>query len=229
LNQPLPLSMMGDINIAEANSVNTANRKKNIWILTPLFGTLLYVLLYFVASLFYPGGSQFDKNSNGFSWAQNYWCNLLNESAINGQPNHSRPIALVAMIVLCLTLIIFWWQFPKHVEFKKNTRLIIQISGFASMTLGLFLFSDFHDIAINIATLLGLVAMTGTFLGLVKLRWKKLFWMGVINIVLVVANNILYYNSGLIHLLPIVQKITFVYFLLWICLISLNLFRRQKN
>jgi hypothetical protein len=71
--------------------------KQNIWVLSPLFGTLIYLLLYIVATFFYPGGSQVDKNSFGFSWAQNYWCNLLNENAINGQHNSARPIAIAAM------------------------------------------------------------------------------------------------------------------------------------
>jgi len=220
---------MNEIKAVENASVNKSVLKNNKWILIPLFGTLLYTLLYFIASRYYPGGSQFDKNSIGFSWTQNYWCNLLNVYAINGQPNPARPIALIASVVLCLTLIIFWWLFPLFVEFKKTIRLIIQVSGFISMTIGLFLFTSFHDVLINVATFFGLGAIAVTFFGLFKLRWKKLFGMGVINILLVVINNTLYYNSGLTHFLPVVQKITFSFFLLWICLISLNLYQRQKN
>jgi len=202
--------------------------ERNIWVLTPLFGTLLYVVLYFIATLFYPGGSQFDKNSKGFSWTQNYWCNLLNENAINGQHNPARPIALTAMLVLSLTLILFWYIFPVRTEFKKTTRLIIQISGIAAMIIGMFLFTEQHDIIINLATLFGLVAIIGTFLGLNKLRWTKLFWMGIFNIVLVALNNILYYGNGLFYL-PMVQKITFLYFLLWICLIDINLYSKTNS
>jgi len=202
--------------------------KRNIWILIPLFGILLYVLLYFVATLFYPGGSQFDKNSFGFSWAQNYWCNLLNENAINGQTNTAKPIAIIAMTVLCLTLIIFWYIFPTQIEFKKSSKLAIQISGAAAMMIGLFLFTGFHDIIINIATFFGLVAVAGTFVGLYKLKWKKLFWMGIFIPVLIVFNNILYYGDGLIYYLPLVQKITFLFFLIWISLIDINLYKKTK-
>jgi len=36
----------------------TKIKPQNIWVLTPIFGTLLFICLYFSATLFYPGGSQ---------------------------------------------------------------------------------------------------------------------------------------------------------------------------
>ena len=205
------------------------HKKITLWKLIPFFGSILFLLLYFLATLFYPGGSQFDKNSKGFSWTQNYWCNLLNENAINGQHNAARPIALTAMSALCLTLMFFWYIFPLLVDFKKSSRLAIQISGFIAMTIGMFLFTSLHDIVINIATLFGLVAITGTFAGLKKLKWTKLFWMGIFNIVLISLNNLFYYKTELLFYLPVVQKITFMYFLLWICLIDINLYFKTHS
>jgi hypothetical protein len=74
-------------------------RLKNFWLLTPILGTLLFVVLYLVASSLYPGGSQVDKGSIGFSWTNNYWCNLLSGNAINGQPNPAKPYAISGMAV----------------------------------------------------------------------------------------------------------------------------------
>ncbi len=119
------------------------HKKIFLWQLIPLSGSLLFLLLYFIATLYYPGGDQFDKNTKGFSWTQNYWCNLLNENAINGLPNTARPIALTAMAVLCLTLSIFWYLFPVQVGFKKKERLTIQLSGFIAMIFGWFLLLAF--------------------------------------------------------------------------------------
>lgn len=183
----------------------------------------------YCCNVFYPGGNQLNKNSKGFSWAQNYWCNLLNENAINGQHNASRPIALIAMLVLCITLATFWYLFPKQIPFKKSTRLMIQISGCLAMIIGMFLFTGFHDYIINIATCFGLIAITGTFIGLYKMKWTKLFRMGLFSIILLVLNNILYYNSELIFYLPVVQKLTFAYFLLWICLIDIKLYNNKHS
>jgi len=203
---------------------------KHFWILAPIIGTILFLLLYFVSALYYPGGSQVDKNSVGFSWLNNYWCNLLNEKAINGQSNTAQPIALTAMFILCATLTLFWVQFPKYTSINKAYKLTIQISGALAMLIGILLFTKYdHDLITNLASVFGLIATTGTFIGLFKNRWTMLFCFGLLNILLVVINNILYYNKDLIFYLPIFQKITFMTFLIWICLISFKIYRLTKE
>jgi hypothetical protein len=79
-------------------------QKRDMGLLAPLFGTIVFVCLYLLAAAYYPGGSQADPNAKGFSWLNNYWCNLLNENAMNGQHNSARPMAVTAMAVLGLTL-----------------------------------------------------------------------------------------------------------------------------
>jgi hypothetical protein len=207
------------------DNLKTQVNKKRLWVLTPVFGIASFVILYFVATFYYPGGSQFDKNSIGFSWKDNYWCNLLNDEAINGQSNSAQPIALIAMFILCVTLAIFWLQFPKYTNLSKTYKLTIQINGILAMLIGLFLFTKFdHDLITKLASLFGLIATTGTLIGLFKNGWKTLSYFGLLNILLVIANNILYYNKELICYLPIVQKITFLTFLIWICSIGLKIF-----
>lgn len=78
---------------------------------------------------------------------------------------------------------------------------------------------------INIASFLGLFGVAGTMVGLRMLRWNNLFWFGVFNLVLVVLNNVLYYEKSWMYALPVVQKITFLSFLLWISMISVGLYR----
>lgn len=194
----------------------------------PFVGCILFLILYIVAALYYPGGTAFDKASKGFSWTQNYWCNLLNEEAINGQHNPARPIAMTAMVVLCVSMVIFWYLFPLQVRFGKSRRSIMQLSGFGAMTTSFFLFTSFHDIVIDVATILGLIAFGGTLAGLKKLQWKRLFRAGLFILVLIALNNLFYYNKSLQVYLPIVQKITFLYFLVWICFISIGLYNKTK-
>ncbi|MEP6951567.1 MAG: hypothetical protein ABI863_19910 [Ginsengibacter sp.] len=207
----------------------TTNKTQSFWVLTPLFGAILFVCLYVVATLLYPGGSQVDKNSRGFGWTDNYWCNLLNENAMNGEHNLARPIALTSMFILCFTLAAFWYIFPRQIGFRKSNRLAIQISGIVSMAIGMFLFTNLHDTIINITGLCAVVAIVGTFAGLRKLRWPRLFWLGIFSLLLVAGNNILYYGRGLILYLPVLQKITFLFFLLWICLINIYLYRGKHT
>ena len=206
------------------------DKAKNILLLTPIIGTLIFVILYFVATLYYPGGSQVDKNSIGFSWTNNYWCNFLNETAINGQTNPAKPIALTGMFVLCLTLSIFWYLFPKQINIDRRLKLTIQISGLIAMTIAFFLFTSInHDLVTNLATSFGAIATIGTFVGLYKQKWFRLFGFGLLNILLVGLNNLCYYNKEFIIYLPVIQKISFATFLIWICLIDLKLFRKIEK
>ncbi|MEO5893040.1 MAG: hypothetical protein ABIQ31_22510 [Ferruginibacter sp.] len=206
--------------------------KANIQVLVPLFGILLFAAIYLTAASLYPGGSQADTAAKGFSWLHNYWCNLLNEHAINGEPNTARPVAIAGMFILALSMSVFWFQFGRLTKLEKATQRLIRFSGIISMCTGFFLFTGYHhDAIINITGLLAAFAFAGTFAGLYKMRWRRLFWFGIFNLVLIALNNFIYYTGGLIAWLPIVQKITFFFFLTWICLIDIRLYilADQKN
>jgi hypothetical protein len=206
------------------------NRENKIWLLTPILGITIFVIVYIIATLYYPGGSQIDKHSIGFSWTNNYWCNLLNETAMNGQVNPAKPIALTGMFVLCLTLSFFWFIFPRQITISKNFKLAIQVSGILAMTVAFFLFTNInHDLVINLASSFGAIAIIGTLIGLYKNKLFGLFKFGILNIMLVILNNICYYKKELIIYLPIVQKISFATFLLWICSITIKIYQSQNQ
>lgn len=206
------------------------DKLKRTLVLTPIFGVLLFVVLYFIATFLYPGGSQVDKSSIGFSWMNNYWCNLLDENAINGQFNPAKPVAMTGMFILCLTLSFFWFLFPRHINVDKKLKLTIPISGTLAMTVAFFLFSNInHDLITNLASMLGLIATVGTFIGLYKTKWFGLFAFGLLNILLVVVNNYFYYTKELIVYLPVIQKISFATFLIWVCCIDINLYRAREK
>lgn len=202
--------------------------KKDRKLLLPLYGSSVFMMLYFIAARYYPGGSQADAAATGFSWLHNYWCNLLNESAMNGQPNAARPIAMAAMGVLCATLLSFWILFPQQATLPKRMRHLMQVSAILCVTTGLFISTGFHDLLLDVASFFGLIATAGIFAGLHKLKWQLLFRWGVFNIGLVILNNILYYGNGLLYL-PVVQKITFLSFLLWIGFISVKMYQAQRG
>jgi hypothetical protein len=199
--------------------------KKHL-VLIPIFGSTVYVLLYIIATLYYPGGSQIDKNFIGFSWTNNYWCNLLNDTAINGLPNPAKPIAITGMLVLCITLAYFWWLFANRMNLSKKWKYAVRISGTLSMFIAFFLFTDLdHDLVTNLASFFGMIATVGTFIGLYRSKWMTLFMIGLLNILMVCLNNYVYYTKGLIIFLPIIQKLSFAAFLIWICWIDVQIFR----
>ena len=202
-------------------------KSKAIWVLIPIFGSLLFIILYIIGAYLYPGGSETDNSSVGFSWTTNYWCNLLHENAINGQPNSAKPFAISGMLILGFALSTFWLVFPKHLITKKYFRLTIQVSGIAAMLSSLLLLTNVnHDLIVNIASSLGFIATLGTLVCLYQTKWYRLGIFGLLNILLVGLNNYLYNTEGMMIYLPVVQKISFLSFLVWICLIDLKLYRK---
>jgi hypothetical protein len=194
-------------------------------LILPIVGIFAFVLLYVLASLQYPGGSQADPNSNGFSWMNNYFCNLLNQTAINGQVNHGQPFALASLVVLALSLALFWWSFPNYLPLSQSQTKIIRITGVSSMVMACLLFTNFnHDLITNTASLFGLIAILTSMWALYQNKQMAIFVFGLFNLLLVLLNNWFYYDPSLIKYLPFVQKISFASVLIWIICINLNWF-----
>ncbi len=204
-----------------------AIRKKHPWILLPLAGSIVFIALYLVAASLYPGGSQADTHSKGFSWMHNYWCNLLNEKGINGEVNGGRAVALLAMAVLGLTLVSFWIITASLAAFSKPVKLLVIVSGIIAVALLPALPSAYHDVVINVSGFFGLIAMAAVYVAVYRNGWMNLFAFGIFNLLLVGLNNYLYHSGGSLYYLPLVQKISFASFLLWICLVDVRLYQRS--
>lgn len=98
------------------------------------------------------------------------------------------------------------------------------------MTITLLLFTNInHDLITNLASSFGAIATIGTFTGLYKNKWFGLFAFGLLNILFAGLNNLCYYDKELIVYLPVIQKITFATFLIWVCCITTNLYRSQRK
>ena len=207
----------------------SSTRSKPIWTLIPLIGNFLFVILYIIAATLYPGGSNVNKTAIGYKWAENYWCNLLSEKAINGQDNTAKPVAVIAMIILCISLSSFWILFPALSKLKKRYRLLIQVAGIIStITAFLLLTNVDHDIAVNTSSSFGFIAMVATIIALRQLKWNKLFLFGLFNILLIALNNYLYHTAQMTYL-PIVQKFSFLSFLVWFSLVDLKLYQLKMS
>lgn len=196
-----------------------AARKWQIYL--PVGGIILFVLLYITATLLYPGGSDIDRNAKGFNWLHNYWCELMAPRSQNGLPNTARSVAIFAMCMLAASLALIWYYVPLHLPLGKPLQKLISWSGILSMIMLFFLFTNDHDNVINIAALLGFTAMLLTSAGLYRKKMFFLFALGVICFLLGLLNAWLYY-SGQRYYLPIVQKITFMLFLVWFILLRLR-------
>ena len=189
-------------------------------------GSGLFVLLYVVAAWYYPGGSNADSSATGFNLSTNYWCDLLGRYAKNGQLNPGQPFAMVAMLMLCLTLGYFGYVTPSVFDYSKRLRSVLQTAGVGSMAIAPFIFTSYHDAVINLAGIMGIISMLGTIIGLYKRRYISLFLFGLVCIAVCGLNNYIYYTQHFIKQLPIIQKISFLLILFWFNLVSVVLCRK---
>jgi hypothetical protein len=203
------------------------NKSNSRWILFPVWGILLFLILYIVAAALYPGGSDADKAAKGFSWQHNYWCELMAREAQNGQSNYARPLAITAMFVLAISLIVFWYQVPLLFENRKMDSRVIRYCGIGSMLVMPLLLKGMHDSVINTTAMLGCIAIVVLLLNLYRHRMIRLFYSGLFCLLLCGINNYIYYTGYLLHLLPVIQKFSFFIFLLWFSLVIIKLYRKK--
>lgn len=188
----------------------------------PVIGIVLFIVLYVIAARFYPGGSNADLLHEGFDWLNNYWCDLIARYGKNGVLNAARPIALTAMIILFSSLSVFWFLLPNYFHETRLGRLLIGYIGMSAMFILVFIFTTHHDTIIFIGGSLSSVPFIGTLRELYRSSWRSLFRLGCFCLALILLNFYSYLSGWLIAFLPLLQKITLLFFLAWVLLINWN-------
>lgn len=186
-------------------------------------------MLYWYASILYPEGSQADLNSEGYDWIHNYWCNLMNEKGMNGVANPARPFAISAMVILCMSLLVFFlhfaYSFTKHPVIKK----MVAIGGVLSMGFACLIFTSQHDLMTLISSFFGIFVV----IGIIKELWGSALGFykltGFCCILLLLLNNYIYYSEHFLEYLPIIQKITMLLVLLWVIGINHAISKNPKS
>jgi hypothetical protein len=197
-------------------------------LLLPLFGMVLFVFLYIIAALKYPGGSWVMPQQNGFSFWNNYLCDLLDQNAINGELNTARYYARASLGLLCTSLILLWYYLPGLFSVKSSNLTIMWATGIISLVITLFLASGTHDITVRIAGIFGVIAFISCFVELYKALYFKLVMFGVACLLIFLANYYIYETGEFLNTLPTIQKITFVSCIIWFVVLDLVLYRKLK-
>lgn len=189
----------------------------------------VFVLLYIIAAIQYPGGSWNYMDHEGFSFWHNYLCDLLDVYAINGDLNHARFYARAALGAICFSVILTWYLIPNL--FKKNSRTIafMKWSGMLALGITVFLASGTHDIVLRIAGLFGFIAVATSLLELYRTKYFKLFGLGLFCLIIFVANYFIYETRIMVTALPVIQKVTFVSFMVWFVWMDFRIYQKLKD
>jgi uncharacterized membrane protein len=202
--------------------------KSHLHLLTPIFGICLFAATYIYAAMLYPGGSRFDKNAAGFSIFHNYWCDLFDVVTYNGTINPARPIAIVAMFVLCASFGLLWYFLPQMFGPKNLNQKVMQTTGIGAMFVGFFLFTKYHEEVIHLSGFLGGLALICTFFELLKTRKKLLFNVGILCLTMSCVNYFIYTTKIGLPILAFSQKLTFLAFFIWAGMLNLDLYMNKK-
>ena len=193
---------------------------KTILELFPAIGIAAYFALFFIAARVYPGGSQTNLRSTGFSWLHNYWCELMNHEAMNGQPNPGAVYAIIAMILAGSAIGLFFYRLPLYLKAAIAHARVIRVSAAITGVSGVMLFGDYHNPALlcfSIATFVTLVIALDI---LIENGRRLFFAIGLLSLVLTQANNVMYYLRLGIEHLPWFQKIAIATVLIWVAVMN---------
>jgi len=205
------------------------SKLKQIAILLPTVGIIIFVLLFFKAASLYDGGSDYNVNTKGFSWLHNYWCELLNSVSKNGQANKGKTYALIAMMILSASLSWFMLIIPQLFTVKFKGFVLAQYSGILAFIFGIFIFTSLHDVIIITAALLAIIAFSGIFIGLRKNQYYTLLKVGCLSFALMFINYLVYFSNIMLWFLPVLQKLSMIILLAWIVLVNLEILKNERR
>ncbi len=198
-----------------------------------LLGFSIFSTLLGLAAAAYPGGTWWDRDSEGFQVAQNFWSDLLRTQSLNGESNQLGALtARIALLVLALSLVPFWTLIERHYGLSKKVGRALKLFGWMSC-LGLALVAcvtgvmppQYHTWTVLVFGPSGVLAIAlgviASFRG--KDRGAKL--SGGLAIILSLVNLAQYAREALSNVpswvgLPLVQKLATVALLLWLGTVS---------
>jgi hypothetical protein len=190
-----------------------------------LLGIIISLLLLLVATMVYPGGSLFDKNSVGFDWSKNFISNLFAAKAVNGADNPSRTWADAGMIFLSVSFALFFIEFSKKIPAKSAAK-IIKYFGAGGMLFTFLIITPLHDVMVTLSSTMFLVSMFYITIFILNSRLHPLKFLCIICL-LIFYYTLFLYGSGHFVLLPIMQKITFAGTI--ILVIALEYFTKKED
>ncbi len=191
--------------------------KKKLW-LNVLAALALSLAL--VAIVLYPGGHQSNLHSKGFSMIHNYWCNLLDPIAMNGENNPGRSFAIGAGLLGSLAIFISMWSLAR-LYLTKAIAQNTAVTGLGTSMIGAtLLFTPWHNFFVGLLIL----GLTTYGVLLAKPIWKSAHstnrWMLVLTCTLLLLTSMVYYTSVGLEYLPLLQKIALLSLVVSLYLLS---------
>src|SRR5690606_963710 len=205
--------------------------------------TLGFVVCFAVAAAAYPGGTWCVPEASGFDPLYSYFCDVLREKGLNGQPNPGAGIARAALIVLAGAFVPFWLLLARVPVLPRGAAGALRVFGLLSAfgALGVALtpsdrFAVAHQLAVLTAGPTGVVAGGLAVIALARAGKSARLLAGLAGAtVTFTAIDALLYAQQLVRpmpcpvALPVLQKLAAVGALAWMLAVAVQGFRRGRS
>lgn len=193
--------------------------------ITPIAAVASFIALYFVCAALYPGGTRADPSRVGFSFADNYWCDVLDVTTYGGTPNPAAPVALGATVLLALGLSALWWLAPVLFPAARGRALLVRSAGVVSGLVTPLIATKHHDLVINVAVLAGTAAFVVVMTAVRAREGRHLVALAAVAFAAAMTNFVMWRTGWMLSALPLVQKAAFAAFLAWVVAFALRVRR----
>lgn len=191
----------------------------------PIFGLVLYIIVYTIAVSAYPGGSINHPNAHGYSFYHNLLCDAMDPITQSGVINHARFMAIISHLILSLTMITFFYILPKIFPAKNRNTKLIAYFGVAAMTVFIFMYTEYHDLIVTMTGVLGTIALIPFFIELRNFKNKGLKQLAYLCYLLSIIVFFIFETKFGFYYLPFLQKVAFgvdACWVIWTCVIVIN-------
>lgn len=188
-------------------SYRSLERIDNYFFYTPIAGCSLFIIITFIAMIFYPGGTKVDPSTKGYNLFMNFFSDLGRTISHSGSVNTiSFVLFVIALSLSGISFILFFNSLPKFLPQTSITKLYgnyirttgiiagLAIIGIAFTPADIIQF--FHDLMV-------LIAFTSILLTSIGLMWiifnsKEFHQIYTITYLILMAFILIYAIVGLL-------------------------------
>ncbi len=200
---------------------------RNAYPYFPIIGLGFYVMIFFAAALKYPGGSINEPHASGYSFFNNFLCDVMNPEVRGGQQNAARGLAIFGHWILSLSMISFFYLLPEIFPVRNRNTRLVRIFGMLTMTVFILMCTPYHDLIVTLTAILGTIALIPFFIELRSYGDRGFVILAYLCFVLSIIVYFIFKTKIGFYYLPFLQKITFGFDAWWVIWVSLKVLQRH--
>lgn len=192
-----------------------------------LSALIFFILATLLAAAWYPGGTQLDASSTGYSWAQNFLSDLGNTMAWSGAPNWTACLLFNAGLLL-VGLCLAHWCLRRSAGLPWWFRVIVLLQALAISGLALCPYDQLPTLHHLMLALL-LLSAIGGMLAICLIKRHMLFYATLLVLLIILVSAMRDYLAVDSILVLGVQQKLFVALLWCWYLLLVHLFTFQPD